>query len=102
MPSIGRYVGAKSKPWPLYKANKDAGERLGLHWLVGTVTGKRALRHVSIDSNYWKSVLRDLLTTAIGGAGALTLFGRGRETLAQRVGRPAPSATPPSSPRTPR
>lgn len=76
MPSIGRYVGAKSKPWHLYKANADAGERLGLHWLVGTVTGKRAVRHASIDSNYWKSAIRDLLTTGIGGRGALTLFGQ--------------------------
>jgi hypothetical protein len=74
MPSIGRYVGVKSKPWHLYKANE--GERLGLHWIVGTSAGKRAIRHASIDVNFWKSAVRDLLTTAIGGRGALTLFGR--------------------------
>lgn len=73
MPSVGRYVGVKSKPWHLYKANE--GERLGLHWIVATAA-KRGQRYVSIDTNYWKSAARELLTAGVGGRGAVTLFGR--------------------------
>jgi hypothetical protein len=42
------------------------------------VRGKRAVRYVLFDSNYWKSFVYARLATAMGDAGCLSLFGRDR------------------------
>lgn len=74
MPAHGRYVGASSTPWADYK--KRPGERLGTHWLISTATGKRATRHVAIDTNHWKTFVAERLQTAAGDRGALLLAGK--------------------------
>ena len=74
MPSHGRYVGASSVPFSEYKRKK--GERIGLHWRVPTVQGRRQVRHVLIDTNYWKSFVHARLAVAMGDPGSLSLFGR--------------------------
>ena len=74
MPSHGRYVGASSVPFSAYKRKK--GERVGLHWRVPTVQGRRQVRHVLIDTNYWKSFVHARLAVAMGDPGSLSLFGR--------------------------
>ena len=74
MPSHGRYVGASSVPFSEYKRKK--GERVGLHWRVPTVQGRRQVRHVLIDTNYWKSFVHARLAVAMGDPGSLSLFGR--------------------------
>jgi len=47
-----------------------------LNWRVPVVTGKRAVRHVVFDTNYWKSFVHARLATPIGDPGALSLLGR--------------------------
>jgi hypothetical protein len=74
MPSHGRYVGASSVPFSEYKRKK--GERVGLHWRVPTVQGRRQVRHVLIDTNYWKSFVHARLAVPMGDRGCLSLFGR--------------------------
>lgn len=74
MPSHGRYVGASSLPFSDYKRKR--GERLGLNWRVPIVTGKRAVRHVVFDTNYWKTFIHARLATPMGDPGCLALFGR--------------------------
>jgi len=74
VPSHGRYVGASSVPFSEYKRKK--GERVGLHWRVPTVQGRRQVRHVLIDTNYWKSFVHARLAVAMGDPGSLSLFGR--------------------------
>ena len=74
MPSHGRYVGASSVPFSEYRRKK--GERVGLHWRVPTVQGRRQVRHVLIDTNYWKSFVHARLAVAMGDPGSLSLFGR--------------------------
>ncbi|MCB9838214.1 MAG: phage terminase large subunit family protein [Phycisphaeraceae bacterium] len=74
MPSHGRYVGASSVPFSDYKRKR--GERLGLNWRVPVVTGKRAVRHVVFDTNYWKSFVHARLAVPMGDPGCLSLFGR--------------------------
>jgi hypothetical protein len=39
------------------------------------VHGKRAVRHVVYDTNYWKSFVHARLTVAMGDRGCLSLFG---------------------------
>jgi len=72
-PSHGRYVGASSMPLSDYKRKR--GERLGLNWRVPVVTGKRAVRHVVFDTNYWKSFVHARLAVPMGDPGCLSLFG---------------------------
>ncbi|GIK54168.1 MAG: hypothetical protein BroJett014_31410 [Planctomycetota bacterium] len=73
MPSHGRYVGASSIPFFDYKRKR--GERIGLNWRVPVVTGKRAVRHVVFDTNYWKSFVHARLAVPMGDPGCLSLFG---------------------------
>ncbi len=74
MPSHGRYVGASSIPFSDYKRKR--GERVRLNWRVPLVTGKRAVRHVVYDTNYWKSFTHARLGVPMGDPGCLSLFGR--------------------------
>ena len=39
------------------------------------MTGKRAIRHVLFDTNYWKSFVHARLKVAMGDRGCLSLFG---------------------------
>ncbi len=81
MPSHGRYVGASSIPFSEYKRKR--GDRVGHHWRIPNVQGRRQVRHVLIDTNYWKSFVHARLAVAIGDKGCLSLFGRnsGRHQL---------------------
>jgi len=74
MPSHGRYVGASSIPFSEYRRKR--GDRVGLNWRVPTITGRRAVRHVVFDTNYWKSFVHARLTVPMGDPGSLALFGR--------------------------
>ncbi|HPY77998.1 MAG TPA: phage terminase large subunit family protein, partial [Anaerohalosphaeraceae bacterium] len=74
----GKYVGASSIPFSEYKRKK--GERIGLHWRIPNTAGKRAVRHVLIDTNYWKSFVHARLAVAMGDPGSVSLFGRDQAT----------------------
>jgi hypothetical protein len=73
LPSHGRYVGASSIPFSEYKRKR--GDRVGLNWPIPVVTGKRAVRHVLFDTNYWKSFVHARLSVPMGDPGCLSLFG---------------------------
>jgi hypothetical protein len=72
MPSHGRYVGASSVPFADYKPKR--GDRVGLHWRVPNVQGRRAVRYALIDTNYWKSFVHARLSVPMGDTGCLSLF----------------------------
>ena len=74
LPSHGRYVGASSVPFADYK--RKQGDRVGHNWRVPTVQGKRAIRHVLFDTNFWKSFIHSRLAVAMGDRGSLSLWGR--------------------------
>jgi hypothetical protein len=71
-PSHGRYVGASSKPMTDYR--KQPGDKLGFNWMMPNVAGKRAIRHVIFDSNFWKSFLQARLAVPLGDRGSLALL----------------------------
>jgi hypothetical protein len=73
-PSHGRYVGASSTPFAEYK--KKQGDRVGLNWRIPNVRGKRAIRHVLFDTNYWKSFIHARMAVPMGDRGCLSLYGR--------------------------
>lgn len=72
MPSHGRYVGAASTPFSDYKPRR--GDRVGLHWRIPAVQGKRVLRYALLDTNYWKSFVHARLAVPMGDPGCLSLF----------------------------
>ena len=73
MPSHGRFVGASSIPFSEYKRKR--GDRVGLNWRIPNVAGRRAVRHVVFDTNYWKSFVHARLAVAMGDRGCLSFFG---------------------------
>ncbi|HNO80560.1 MAG TPA: phage terminase large subunit family protein [Phycisphaerae bacterium] len=77
LPSHGRYVGASSIPFSDYK--KKRGDRVGLNWRIPKITGRRTVRHVVFDTNYWKSFVHTRLAVPMGDPGCLSLFGRNAE-----------------------
>jgi phage terminase large subunit GpA-like protein len=74
LPSHGRFVGASSIPFAEYR--KKRGDRVGHNWRIPSVTGKRAIRHLLYDTNYWKSFVHARLAVAMGDRGCLSLFGK--------------------------
>lgn len=74
LPSHGRYIGAASKPMSEYK--KTAGDRVGHNWRIPNVAGRRAIRHVIFDTNYWKTFIHARMQVAMGDRGCLSLWGR--------------------------
>jgi len=74
MPARGHGVTASQKPINEY--DRKRGDRIGHHWWIPSVTKKRTLRHVEVDTNYWKSFVEERFRTAIGDPGCLSLFGR--------------------------
>ncbi|MDC0936123.1 phage terminase large subunit family protein [Pirellulales bacterium] len=73
MPSHGRFVGASSQPFSEYR--RQRGDRVGHNWRIPNVQGKRAVRHVVYDTNYWKSFIYARLAVVMGDRGYLSLFG---------------------------
>jgi len=72
LPSHGRYVGASSRPFSEYKRKR--GDRLGHNWRIPAIKGKRAIRHLLFDTNFWKTFVLSRLRTAKGDPGSLTVF----------------------------
>ena len=72
LPSHGRFVGAASRPFSEYK--RKPGDRVGLNWRVTNGLGKRIIRHVLFDTNFWKSFVQARLVVAQGDPGCLSLF----------------------------
>ncbi|MBA3686570.1 MAG: phage terminase large subunit family protein, partial [Planctomycetes bacterium] len=56
LPSHGRFVGAASIPFNEYQRKR--GDRIGHHWRVPGVLGKRTVRHLLYDTNHWKSFVQ--------------------------------------------
>lgn len=73
LPSHGKGVGPSAVPFSEYKRKR--GERVGLNWRIPITSGKRAVRHVIIDTNFWKSFVHARLAVAMGDRGCLSLWG---------------------------
>ena len=73
MPSHGRFVGASGRPFAEY--TDRPGDRAGTHWRIPGVRGKREVRHLLYDANFWKSFIAARLNVLLGDRGCLSLFG---------------------------
>jgi hypothetical protein len=73
LPSHGKYVGATSTPFSEYKRKR--GDRIGHHWRIPNVQGRRQVRYVLVDTNHWKSFVHARLAVTMGDRGCLSIFG---------------------------
>jgi hypothetical protein len=73
LPSHGHYYGARHKPLSQYE--KKRGERLerDYNWHIPKVQ-HRQVRHITWDTNWWKSFAHARLGVAIGDPGCVSLF----------------------------
>lgn len=83
LPSHGKGVPARGTPFAEYK--RKPGERVGLNWRVPNTTGKRAVRHVLYDTNYWKSFVHSRLAVSMGDPGCLSIYGTTDQVAHHRV-----------------
>lgn len=70
MPSRGD--GLKPSDTPIPERTAKEGQRLGPHWMIH-VPQKRAIRHVFMDTNRWKSREAEGLLASKGAAGSITI-----------------------------
>ncbi|MDI1342834.1 MAG: phage terminase large subunit family protein [Pseudolabrys sp.] len=77
-PSHGKYYGASSLPFAEHKPLP--GERIGYRWRIPPSTGRRAVRYVLFDTNWWKSFVADRMRVSVGDRGSLSLWGSPRTT----------------------
>ena len=73
LPSHGHYVGAASKPMSEY--HRQPGDKVGLNWRMPSVKGKRAIRYIIYDTNFWKTFVNSRLALDKTEKGSLSLFG---------------------------
>ena len=73
VPSHGRGIGASTKPLSEYK--RKPGERLGVNWYMPLSSNKRPVRHITYDTNYWKTFVHTRLGVPMGDRGCLSIFG---------------------------
>ena len=71
-PSHGKFVGATGKPF--YEYDQRTGDRQGLMWRISR-NQHRAVPHVLIDVNWWKSFIHNRLQVPEGSKSELRLFG---------------------------
>jgi phage terminase large subunit GpA-like protein len=72
MASRGQGIGPTRKPMANYAP--EPGVKAGRHWRRAIAPATKLLT-LLVDTNYWKSFVRDRLATPQGDPGALTLFG---------------------------
>lgn len=72
-PSHGRFISVTARPISQY--TRKQGEKIGLEWQIKK-TWRADIRHVTFDTNYWKSFIRRRFNTAPADKGSLTLSGR--------------------------
>jgi phage terminase large subunit GpA-like protein len=73
-PTHGKYVGASSKPFSEYQRKR--GDQMGHYWRMPAVKGRREVRYLIYDANYWKSCGHARLAMAMGDRGGISLLGR--------------------------
>lgn len=78
-PSHGQYLGASSKPFSEIQIKK--GDYVGAHWRMPNESKRRGLRHVLIDTNYWKTFVFQRLAARPGDLGRLSIDGKPEEHL---------------------
>ena len=74
LPSHGKFIGASSNSMATWQVRP--GERAGLGWRISPASSARG-RHVTFDTNHFRTFAADRVRTPAGAAGCLQLFDAG-------------------------
>lgn len=77
MPARGRYVGATTRRFNDYPPK--AGERRGPGWRIPPVSGKKVIRELQFDTNFYKCFVAARFKSGLGAKGSLSLWGSERD-----------------------
>jgi len=73
LPSHGRGITARDTPISCWQ--RKPGQKRGEEWVIGKAAEARGSRHLTFDSNHWKTQTHKRLATNRGGRGSLELYG---------------------------
>ena len=73
----GRGITAAQKPFGEYR--KEQGVKIGENWRIFKVRGAQSVRIMEIDTNWWKSFLRQRVLSPKGEGGTWTVWGEDEE-----------------------
>ena len=73
---IARNEGITASQKLISEYDRHCDDKIGQHWWIPSVRRKRSLRHVEVDTNYWKTFVHERLATAMGAPCCLSTFGR--------------------------
>jgi hypothetical protein len=82
MPSHGMFIRA-AHTFNQYRAKP--GERRGPNWRIPPLSAGKVVRHAVFNANFWKSFIRNRLTTAVADPGSVSLFKGNHEMLADHL-----------------
>jgi len=88
LPSHGRGIGASSPA--LNDRHKARGDRLGLNWRIGQVTGQRS---VTYDTNFWKTFVASRLRLPNGDPEAIVFCAGSHDLLFDHLSNEYPVRT---------
>ena len=75
-PSHGKYIGVAMNPMASWVIDQGKGERRGLNWVIKSAEGRHG-RHVTFDTNFWKSFTAERIRTPEGATGCLRIHSPG-------------------------
>ncbi len=70
-----RGMGIKASGKPMSEYKKEVGTVKGHHWRIPNTKKNHGLRHVQVDTNYWKSFVHNRFFTTQGDKGNMSLWG---------------------------
>lgn len=73
LPAHGKGISAANKPISQY--TKKAGDKFFHDCYIPSAAGKRAMKHIIIDANSWKSFVATRITVPMGEKSCLSLYG---------------------------
>jgi hypothetical protein len=75
---LSRGIGITAGRKPMSEYDKKPGEIHGHNWYFPTVRRNNEYPYLGFDSNYWKTVVIDGLSSPAGDPGSITLYGNNR------------------------
>jgi hypothetical protein len=81
LPSLGKGIGASSKP---LEGRRNRGDQVGLNWVVGSI-GEAKQRGVTVDANWWKTFTAARLKLPVGDPEAITIHAGEHDLLLEHL-----------------
>ena len=81
LPSLGKGIGASSKP---LDGRRNRGDQVGLNWVIGSI-GEAKQRGVTVDANWWKTFTASRLKLPVGDPEGITIHAGEHDLLFEHL-----------------